>query len=461
MNKNFKKIALSIISVLLSFIFVFSVAASVPTEVSKSELDKKKAEIRELENLLYEKNKNMSALQEQIDEYKNEIQKSEDEKVLLINKVQTLNDQINTTQQIIDNYELYIDMKEKEIAESEAELAERESMLVDYLRYEYEQGAQGIQYIEFLLSSASLADFLANIHYIGSMLDYQKYLMDDMGDAIIRLDSQKADLSAAQAAQMEHKATLEATVAETEILIEEVEQYVIALDQSVADAEDEYDFGSDEFDSLSSDILAEKEELEKLQADYDAYQAYLEEQRRQKEEEERRKAEAEKNKLVYSNDGKYLLPINASKSFRISTWYGYEPNPLGSGIRFHKGVDFAMAGGSDIYAVASGVVTTAKYSSSYGYYVVILHNDGTSSLYAHARKLLVEKGDRVTQGDVIAYVGTTGWSTGNHLHYEFILSDGSTRIDPMYFYTSIYKSHYNDSTHNNSLNDGVDRAPKP
>lgn len=465
MNKRSKTLLKAIISAMLAFIFVFTVFASAPTEVTKDELNSKKSEIKELENLLYEQNKAMEELQYRLDGIADSIEKSEAEKELLIQKIEGLATDIDTTEQLIETYAGYIELKEEEIRESEKEMARREELLIEYLRYEYEQGAQGVQYLEFLLNSASLSDFLSSIHYIGSMLDYQEHLMDDMKTALIRLDSQKADLAEAKAAQEEYKKELEEKYAESIELKLEIDKYIIELEMAYATEDEIYASMQDELGSLSSDISNAKSELDDLQEDYDAWQEYQAELKRQQEEEERRRQEAEAqaalNKFSYSNDGRYLLPINASKSFRISTWYGYEPNPIGSGIRFHKAVDFALASGNDIYAIASGRVITAKYSSSYGYYVVLLHNDGTSSLYAHASRLKVSVGDRVTQGDVIALVGSTGWSTGAHLHFEFILEDGSTRIDPMYLYTAVYKNHYNDSTHNDYLNDGVDRAPRP
>ena len=95
----------------------------------------------------------------------------------------------------------------------------------------------------------------------------------------------------------------------------------------------------------------------------------------------------------------------------------------------NQGIDIAAYGGSDIISVLSGTVITARWHDSYGYYVVVYHGDGLSTLYAHASKLLVKEGDYVSRGQVIALVGSTGSSTGNHLHFE-VRINGETR-DPL------------------------------
>jgi len=95
-------------------------------------------------------------------------------------------------------------------------------------------------------------------------------------------------------------------------------------------------------------------------------------------------------------------------------------------------VDIAAAGGTDIWAAKSGVVLTSTYNSSYGNYVVISHANGESTLYAHMSKRLVSEGDKVTQGQTIGLVGTTGSSTGNHLHFEVRLN--GQRQDPLNYF---------------------------
>lgn len=116
----------------------------------------------------------------------------------------------------------------------------------------------------------------------------------------------------------------------------------------------------------------------------------------------------------------FICPLKKG-SFTISAYYGDG--------RSHKGIDLAANKGTSIYAVADGTVTYAGYDSDYGYSVIIKHKNGLSTRYAHASKLCVENGQTVSQGDVIAYVGSTGYSTGNHLHFEVIVN--GSRVNPI------------------------------
>ena len=101
----------------------------------------------------------------------------------------------------------------------------------------------------------------------------------------------------------------------------------------------------------------------------------------------------------------------------VTCEYGYRTDPYPSN---HKGMDIALPTGNSIVAADSGTVTVATRSSSYGNYVMINHGNGLFTLYAHASQLYVSAGDTVTKGQTIAAVGSTGWSTGPHLHFEVI-----------------------------------------
>ena len=127
--------------------------------------------------------------------------------------------------------------------------------------------------------------------------------------------------------------------------------------------------------------------------------------------------------------GGYAWPLRTAR--RITSNYGWRTHPIKGTQSFHSGVDIGGVGyTSDILAAKDGVVLEATYSSSYGYYIVISHGSGNSTMYAHMTKgtFRVSAGDYVTQGQVIGTTGSTGLSTGPHLHYE-IRENGST-IDP-------------------------------
>ncbi len=138
--------------------------------------------------------------------------------------------------------------------------------------------------------------------------------------------------------------------------------------------------------------------------------------------------------IIVGNRGNYIKsswidtldaiwPLQKVKGQNISAYWGDDRN--------HKGLDIASAFETEIYAVQDGIVIEAEYDDGYGYHVVIEHEGGFKTLYGHASFLCVTKGQKVMQGELIAFVGSTGMSTGNHLHFEVIRN--GEKLDPSYF----------------------------
>ena len=461
----------------LSFIFALIIVSSVFTAVpnaavTNDEIVAKQNEISGLQDLLKDQAAASKAARDRINEIKNDIEQTEEKKEELIEKIAALSDDIETTEKLITTYGEYIELKEDEIKTTEEDLVSQEASLVEFLRYEYESGSSALKTIEFLLDSASLSDFLSNIQYIGTLMDYQDHLIQDLENTSTKYEGQKYDLSEAKKEQEEYATALKGQLEESEQLKKEAMEYIVKLEADQIDYEAVLQSSEEAEKELTEKIekaLAEEARLIKEEEEREA-------ERKRKEEEERKKREAEeaaKRAAERANDSSskddverarqaeanaaaygdgYMWPLPVNKWFIVSGWFGYEPNPIGSGIRFHKAVDLAANRGTDIFAAAAGKVITAKYSSSYGNHVVILHSDGYSTLYAHASKLLVKEGDRVVQGQVIALVGTTGYSTGNHLHFEIIQPNGKTREDPMLYFPKMFELHKNDSSRYDYLN---------
>lgn len=130
----------------------------------------------------------------------------------------------------------------------------------------------------------------------------------------------------------------------------------------------------------------------------------------------------------------FVSPLDSAY---ISSHYGYRTNPVSGKYKLHSGLDLACGEGSSIYAVLGGTVTTSEYSNSYGNYIIIDHENGYQTLYAHCSKLLKSKGDTVKRGDVIALVGSTGNSTGPHLHIE--VRENGERLDPEPYFGQFFQ----------------------
>lgn len=143
---------------------------------------------------------------------------------------------------------------------------------------------------------------------------------------------------------------------------------------------------------------------------------------------------AEEKDLISSLNNKADLLIPYWSSYpsiyptwgTISSYYGWRKNPRGYGMEYHKGLDMRNSHGADVYATGDGIVTKAEYSPSYGYFVEINHGYGITTKTAHHSRLCVTVGQRVKKGDVVAKIGSTGYSTGPHTHYE-VLVNGKTQ----------------------------------
>ncbi|MBO5747132.1 MAG: M23 family metallopeptidase [Clostridia bacterium] len=130
------------------------------------------------------------------------------------------------------------------------------------------------------------------------------------------------------------------------------------------------------------------------------------------------------SKLVSSKYNSFLWPVYGT----VSSQYGFRYHPISGDYLMHNGLDIAADKGTEIIAVYDGVVQKSGYSESYGYYVLLKHSNNLETLYAHCSSLNVETGDTVKRGETVAFVGSTGRSTGPHLHFEVRVKN--YRIDP-------------------------------
>ena len=215
-------------------------------------------------------------------------------------------------------------------------------------------------------------------------------------------------------------------------------------------------------DEGTQEVFEEKEEdvKEKTDAKYDFEEFYVGEQAEELEKISAETAQKEKQleieTLSYQMSAEELSDDTAAEPFKIpppsycsynkekitfkhttplrgtiTSRYGYRDHPIIEDASFHTGLDIAAKSGTDIVSFAAGKVIEAGKNSTYGNYLLIEHEDGIRSFYGHNSKLLVKKGQKVSMGQKIARVGSTGMSTGPHLHFE--VRRGTTRLDPSYY----------------------------
>ncbi len=264
--------------------------------------------------------------------------------------------------------------------------------------------------LQMFIESDDLLSFLNMQSYYNVMIEKDQALIEEVQNL-------KTDLEIKKKTQIENQTSYEQLLAEKEALITKLqnnEDYLSSLSDTTKAMIDKLEAQEEEMDQESKELESKIKELQ--------------------EEEERKKASssssnnnsASGNQSSYEG-GKLLWPSAASTY--ISSYFGMRFHPIYHYMRMHNGIDIAAAGGTNILAAESGTVIEATYNSGYGNYIVIYHGNGISTLYAHSSRLIASVGDYVTRGQVIALVGTTGNSTGNHLHFE-VRIDG-TPVNPL------------------------------
>ena len=303
--------------------------------------------------------------------------------------------------QNIINLQSQIATKEEEILQTEQELEhaleqeefQKESVMVS-IKLIYEAGNPNMA--ELMLTSKSFADFLNKADHIEKMLSYGQQMWDNYKDTRIYVELCKEELELERDILNQTKASVVQEQHTLEELIEQKRQDITSYEADIRNKEKvirEY----------QEEIKAQEEEIKLLEA------AVAEE----------KKKLLESEKLKYDG-GMFKFPL--ATYTRISDEYGMRMHPILNVQQFHNGVDFAAPKGTAIYAAYDGKVTAASYSSTMGNYVMIDHGDGLFTIYMHASALYVKKGQTVLKGEKIAGVGTTGRSTGNHLHFSVRLN---------------------------------------
>ena len=436
-------LAASMLLTLLVGILPVSAAAKSSKEI-KEEINALKGDRSaiwaQIEALEGEQDANWESIEEMV-EQKNNI----DQQIgLLYTEIENINSQIRS-------YTELIAANQEELDAAEAKLAELNEKNKERIQAMEEEGE--ISYWSVLFKAKSFTDLIDRLNMMSEIHAADQRRMDELSEAAAAvaeartaLETEKAALEESRVALRESQAALDEKRAEADELLAELNADKRALDQMEADYEAEEA-------KISADIAAAEVEYTKaLKAEEEARRKAEEERKRKEEEERKKKEEANKkpgngggnsggssgggNSGGSSDSGSGGSGSSSNESWgRPCTWirltspYGYRIHPTTGQYKFHNGVDLANDQGTPIYAARSGKVTVATYGGTYGYYVTINHGDGYSSLYAHMTHYIVSKGDTVSKGQVIGYMGSTGRSTGPHLHFS-IFYNGST-VNPM------------------------------
>lgn len=369
--------------------FVFLISASLGSAVLYSKADNISDAEREKKQL-EEKKASIEARIEELESGKEGvvqyIEKLDGQLSELNTELETLEGKIST-----ENSNLKTTQKELEAATKTEE--NQYATMKKRIKYMYENGNQ--DYLEILYSSESIADFLNRTEYISKISEYDNTLFQRYKESKELVETKKQEV--------------EAKLAKLKLLQEEkaAEQEGIQILVNKKNSE---------LTKYDNDINANKEEVQ-------SYVDAIEEQEKKIEqliEEERKKAEAQgyEGFVEVSGSSGFIWPLPIAG--RISSKFGPRSAPTKGASTYHKGLDIAAPTGTHILAAKAGKVVTARYSSSAGNFVMISHGKGLYTVYMHAVKLNVKAGQNVKQGEVVAFVGSTGFSTGSHLHFGVI-----------------------------------------
>ena len=357
---------------------------------------------------LKEAQKEKAALEKQLKAAKELINDLKDSKGDVEDKVQELNNELVDISSKITSLENQLADKSTEIADAEAELAQAEADkqkqyddMKTRIQYMYENSQT--TYLEQLLESNSVAEFLNTAEYIAEIQKYDRQKLDEYTENIEYITVAKEQLEQDYADLENMKANVESQKQSVAALMSQKETELAGITSNISDAQEDAKYFEAEIQA-QNELIAE---IKRIEAEKAAAAA---------------KAAAE-GKEVTDNPytgGAFTWPCPSST--RVTSDYGTRVSPTSGASSNHKGIDIGASAGAAIVAAANGTVKAANYSSAAGNYVMIDHGGGLYTVYMHCSSHAVSEGTAVSAGQTIAYVGSTGISTGNHLHFGVSLN---------------------------------------
>lgn len=385
-GKRFYKIAV--------LCFVLLLGAGLPLHAAASSSDSKAASTS-----LKEAEKEKEALEEELEAAKQAVADLKESKGNVEEKLAALNTRLMNISERITALEGQLEEKNRDISETQEELEEAKQVQTQQyedmkLRIQFMYENSQTTYLQLLLEAKDITSLLNSVEYISEIQRYDRRKLEEYTEMVEYIAGVETQLEQDYEELQEMKASVEEEKASVAALMKQKETELANIASNIMDAQSEADY-------YAAEIQAQEEliaEIKRIEAE---------------------KAAAGKQNHPYTG-GVFTWPCPSST--RITSDYGVRTSPTSGASTNHKGIDIGADGGADIVAAAAGMVTSAAYSSAAGNYVMIDHGGGLYTVYMHASALLVSPGQEVSAGQVIAKVGSTGISTGNHLHFGVSLN---------------------------------------
>lgn len=398
----------------------------IPTEADAASSSEIKKQIEDLKNQSAELEEQQAALQEQYQANENEMLDLVSQKSVIDQEINLLNSQISNINDQVAAYNLLIADKQDELDEAQSHLAELNEKNKERIRAMEEEG--NVSYWKVLFNANSFSDLLDRINMIEEIAASDQRRLKEMSEAAELVAQVQETLESEKTELEQTKAELDETQAELEVKRQEADEL---LTQLIAKGE-EYEALMDEAEQAEQDLMLEIAAKEK-EYENAKYREWL--------------ATSvvttttaaptassggsggsggSSGSSAPSSSG-WTSPLKAS--YKLTSPFGMRVHPVLGYERMHYGVDMACASGTPVYAAKSGTVSYAGWGSEAGNYVTINHGDGFASVYMHLTSYVVSSGTIVSAGQLIGYVGSTGLSTGPHLHFG--ISYNGTYVNPM------------------------------
>lgn len=356
----------------------------------------------------------MDARSKTIKQKQAEIKSKEAQKDAQVAKRMELDTQISGLEEDIDDVESVIREKDAEIQEKNNRIEELQQVidknkdtLKQRVRIMYEYGNSS--YLEVLLQANGFGDLLTRISVLQDIVSHDNKIIDDYIASQTELEAAKQTIVTEREEQVSAKSILESKKSELKTLQSEKQQIIDSLNADINALEKEEKAAEAEYNSIMSQVKKAQQELQKKQSS---------------------SSSSASSGAVKKGTGQFLWP--AAAGGRITSGYGRREKPNAAATSIHRGIDIGVASGTNVLAADGGTVIVAGSGRSYGNYVVIDHGNGYTTLYAHNSRLCVSVGESVSRGQVIAKAGSTGNSTGPHIHFE--VSYNGSLVNPMNFF---------------------------
>ena len=409
MRKNGKKVLSGILAVVLAFsVLPVSAEAKSSSEI-REQIKDMKQENKELEEEL-------KGLRDQFKENENEILDMVARKDLIDQEIAILTEQITNINTQILSYGLLIADKQDELDEAQEKLAELSRKHKARIQAMEEEGS--LSYWEVLFKANSFTDLLDRLNMMQEIAASDRRRMEELSAAADRVAATQAELNSEKEELQITRLELDAAQLELEAKRAEADELLLQLIAKGEEFQALIDESEDLQDQLMADIAQAEKDLK--EAEYKEWLAtYVPPTTRPGN-------DTTPSPQIPSSSG-WVCPV---PYYTLTSPFGMRVHPISGKWKMHNGVDLAAPQGTPIYAAKSGKVTVTSFQAGgAGYYVSINHGDGFSSVYMHMTHYIVSPGQHVTAGQVIGYVGSTGGSTGPHLHFG--ISYKGTYVNPM------------------------------